>query len=147
MENRIKIIIAFPFVFIIILFIAANYISFKGELTKTEEHILAFMPTGLAVKQLSDTPVGREVKSPMDFSIPESAGIQAGGSDLAPEKNYNENAISLIVVSGKRKMAIIRGVIVTEGDSIDGMRVAKIEPDRILLKNKTERWIFLENAR
>jgi len=66
---------------------------------------------------------------------------------LVPEKNYNDNAISLIVVNGKRKMAIIRGVIVTEGDSIDGMRIAKIEPDRILLKNKTERWIFLEKAR
>lgn len=147
MDNRIKILIAFPFAFTIILFIAANYISFEEELTKTEEHILAFMPVGLAVKQTSDAPFGREVKSPMDFSIPGSAGIQAGRSDLAPEKNYNDNAVSLIVVSGKRKMAIIRGVIVTEGDRIDGMRVAKIEPDRILLKNKTERWIFLEKIR
>jgi hypothetical protein len=147
MDNRIKILIAFPFVFIIILFIAANYIPFKGELTKTEEHILAFMPAELAVRKISDVPVQREIKSPMDFSTPASAGIQGGKSDLAHEKTYNDNAISLIVVSGKRKMAIIRGILVTEGDIIDGMRIAKIEPDRVLLKNKTERWIFLEKAR
>jgi hypothetical protein len=38
-------------------------------------------------------------------------------------------------------MAMIRGVPVKEGDFIDDNKVEKIEPDRVLIKNNTSRWV------
>jgi hypothetical protein len=145
MDNRIKILIVFPLAFIIILFIAATYVPFREEFTEAEEYISAFMPTELSVKEMPEVSINRQLRSPLNFGTPGSAGVKE--SSMVSEKDFTDNAVSLIVVSGKRKMAIIGGVIVREGDSIDGMKIAKIEPDRVLLKNRTERWLFLEKER
>ncbi|MBI5100031.1 MAG: hypothetical protein HZB30_12445 [Nitrospirae bacterium] len=147
MDNKIKILIAFPVVFVIILFIIANYIPFKTELTETEDRILAFMPAALAIKEKQKITVSNELKIPINFSPVLIEKIQVKESTIVPEIEYNDSNLSLIVVTGKRKMAIIRGILVREGDSIEGMKVAKIEADRVLLKNKTERWLYLEKAK
>ncbi len=147
MDNKIKILIAFPFVFVIILFVIANYIPFKTELTETENHILAFMPSAPAINEKQKITVSNKLKVPINFSPVLVEKIQASGSTIVPEIEHSDSNLSLIVISGKRKMAIIRGVLVREGDIIEGMKIAKIEGERVLLKNKTERWLYLEKAK
>ncbi|MBI5740131.1 MAG: hypothetical protein HZA16_05355 [Nitrospirae bacterium] len=147
MDNRIKILIAFPFVFVIILFIAAKNVPLKLRLTAAEEGILTFAPAELAVEQRPEVPVSREIKSPLRFGVPQSGAVRAADEDITPETDYEDNALSLIVVSGNRKMAIIRGIIVREGDNIDGMRIVRIEPEKVLVKGRTERWIYPEKTR
>lgn len=143
MDKRIKLIIAFPFIFVIILFAASQYIPFRGDFTDVQERILGFMPSDLSIKE-QPAAIHADMRSPFDFSIPASADSLAAQERTADETAAQENALSLIVVSGRTKMAIIRGLMVKEGDSIDGMKIAKIEDNRILLRDKTERWIYLE---
>ena len=63
---------------------------------------------------------------------------------LAPQA---EGGLSLIVIIGKSRMAIIKGVVVKEGDSIDGVKIARIETDRVLLKDKTTQWLYMEKIK
>jgi hypothetical protein len=41
-------------------------------------------------------------------------------------------------------MAIINGEIVKEGDVLKGMKIQKIEPNRVLINKKTAKWVYLE---
>jgi hypothetical protein len=143
MNNKLKILIAFPFVFTIILFVIAGYVPFKAGFTETEGRILAFTPSDLAIKDRQAVLLSREITIPIDFSAADKGEKPVKPGDLVQGIDYNDSNLSLIVVSGNRKMAIIRGALVREGDSIEGMKIARIEPDRVLLKNKTERWIYL----
>jgi hypothetical protein len=105
------------------------------------------MPSALAINEKQEVAVNRELKIPVNFSPVSIEKIQADGSTIVPEIEYKDSNLSLIVISGKRKMAIIRGRIVREGDIVEGMKIAKIENERVLLKNKTERWLYLEKAK
>jgi len=147
MDNRVKILIAFPFVFVIILFVTAGYIPFKTGFTESEDRILTFTPSIPALKERQEIPASSEIKIPFHFTAPAREVIQATDVSRVPDADYNDSMLSLIVASGKRKMAIIRGQIVREGDIISGMEILKIEPERVLIKNKTERWLHLEKAK
>ncbi len=147
MDNKTKIFIAFPFVFIIILLVAANYIPLASEPSETEGQILAFIPAGLSIKDSPMVSVSGEIKSPIEFLAAPAELDQGKKDDIVAEISYNDSDLSLIVVSGARKMAIIKGLLVREGDSIDSLKIAAIEPDRVLIKNKTEKWLHLEKVK
>lgn len=147
MDNKLKILIAFPFIFVIMLFIAAGYIPFKTGVTESEDRILTFSPSIPALKERREIPVSSEIKIPFHFSAAVKNEIQATESSNVPDIEYNDGMLSMIVVSGKRKMAIIKGVLVREGDTFGNMKISKIEPERVLLKNKTERWLYLEKSK
>lgn len=146
MDNKIKIFIAFPFVFIIILLVAANYIPLASEPSEMEGQILAFSPAGLSIKERPMVSVSGEIKSPIEFIAALASG-PGKKNDIVAEISYNDSDLSLIVVSGARKMAIIKGLLVREGDSIDSLKIAAIEPDRVLIKSKTEKWLHLEKVK
>lgn len=56
-----------------------------------------------------------------------------------------DRKVSLILVRGGVKSAIINGIVVREGDKIDNAVVSKIEKSRVLVKDKTgEEWINME---
>jgi hypothetical protein len=147
MDNKLKILIAFPFIFVIILFIAAGYIPFKTGVTESEDRILTFTPSIPALTEKPVIPVSTEMKIPFHFSAAARNEIQEKDSSKVPDIDYNDDMLSMIVVSGKRKIAIIRGVLVREGDNFGDMKISKIEPERVLLKNKTERWLYLEKTK
>jgi len=147
MDNKLKILIAFPFVFIIILFIAAGYIPFKTGVTESEDRILTFTPSVPALKERREIPVPAEMKIPFHFRASERNEAAGQNRTTVTNMDYNDYMLSMIVVSGKRKMAIIRGILVREGDNFGDMKISKIEPDRVLLKNKTERWLYLEKSK
>jgi hypothetical protein len=56
--------------------------------------------------------------------------------------DYNDMSLSLVVVTGEEKMAIISGVLVREGDFIDDVKIERIEHNRVLLRNKTTKWLY-----
>ncbi len=151
MENKVKILIVFPIILIIILILIANSIHFKGELSKTEMQTLSFTPSDVMVKQRPRIQISEDLKSPVDFnpvSSVQGAFPPVPLGTLAPQADYpGKTGLSLIVISGKNRMAIIRGIVVKEGDRIDGIRIAKIEPDRVLLKNNTDEWLHMEKIK
>jgi len=62
----------------------------------------------------------------------------------------------MIVISETRRMAIVNGFVVKEGDGIGSTRITKIERKRVLLKefrpslnDKREetRWVYLEEKK
>jgi hypothetical protein len=64
-------------------------------------------------------------------------------AELVPaEGSPGEGQVSLIVSGKTERLAIIKGMVLKEGDAFQGARVAKIEKDRVLLKNgKEEKWL------
>lgn len=153
MDRKMWIFIAFPLILVIIFILVANSIHFavderlpralKGELSEAERQALASTPSDIIIKQ---TLRGR-VESFVQGSFPPVA-LEALVPQEAPEADFTiKDGLSLIVVGERSRMAIIKGIVVKEGDSIDGMKVAKIEPRRVLLKNKTTHWLNMEERK
>ncbi|MEK7238872.1 MAG: hypothetical protein AAB012_05180 [Nitrospirota bacterium] len=146
MDNKIKISIVFPVILIIILVLIANSIHFKGKFSEIEMQTLKFTPSDIMLKQKERAQVREDLKSPIDFTRAGSGGLfpTVALDTLAPQA---EGGLSLVVISGKSRMAIIKGVVVKEGDSIDGVKIVRIEPDRVLLKDKTTQWLYMEKIK
>jgi hypothetical protein len=63
---------------------------------------------------------------------------------ISPPNSAVATRVSFIMINEKRKIAIIDGKFLHEGDMIDRQKVAKIEKGRVLLKNgKGETWLTL----
>ncbi|MCM8776540.1 MAG: hypothetical protein NC930_09385 [Candidatus Omnitrophica bacterium] len=71
-------------------------------------------------------------------------GIRADGTRTLDIESLD---LTGILVSGKRKVAIINRIFVREGDSVEGMMIEKIEKDRVLLKNGNEEIILRIGAK
>lgn len=147
MDNKTKILLFSPFALAIILAVAAYYIPVNAGRSGIGNRISAFTPAGLMLGEKQRVYLSPDLKSPMDFnhtspvemSLPESREDKA-----APHKEDNVRSVSLIVISGESRTAIIDGVPVKEGDKIADMKIVKIEHDKVLLKDKTLKWMHLE---
>jgi hypothetical protein len=82
-----------------------------------------------------------DLKNPVDTGANEYPPVAL--TELAPAQGSpTESTVSLIVLGKAAKLAVIKGVVVKEGDAFQGDRVARIEKDRVLLKNgKEEKWL------
>jgi len=66
-------------------------------------------------------------------------------AEMVPPPENAEKRVSFILVNQKKKLAIIDGKFVHEGDVIDKHRIARIEKDKVLLKGKEgEKWLKLD---
>ena len=66
-------------------------------------------------------------------------------AEMVPPPEPAERRVSFILVNQKKKLAIIDGKFVHEGDVIDKHRIARIEKDKVLLKGKEgEKWLKLD---
>ncbi|MBI5050800.1 MAG: hypothetical protein HZC11_08025 [Nitrospirae bacterium] len=166
MDKKIKKLIVFPVILIIILMVIANsvnlksklfYLLLKGELSESEMQILQGVkqlpvqstPSDIRIKQQQRVHIVKELGSPIDFKPPAPAGVPfppVSLEELAP-KTGGKDMLNLIVVSDKIRMAVIKGIVVKEGESINGITIARIEPDRVLLKNKTSQWLYMEKIK
>jgi hypothetical protein len=145
MDNKTKILIAFPVVLVIILMVIADHIPFVKDFSSAEKQVLNFKPADLKIKEERMAPLNGDIKSPMDFVYAETVRRPAPKKAVqVPQKDYNDRSVSLIVISGGRKMAIIEGRLVKEGDRVDGMKIAAIEPGRVLLENETSQWLYMK---
>lgn len=66
-------------------------------------------------------------------------------AELSPPSSPAEKRVSMIFIKKNKKMAIIDGKFLNEGDVIDKHKITRIEKDKVLLKNKEgEKWLKLE---
>jgi hypothetical protein len=150
MDNKTKILIIFPPVLIIIFIFIATSVPFEEKLSGAEKQTLEFIPSDIRIKEREIIHVTGELKIPMGLNISGVTGdflLSPAEDDLVSQIGYNDNTLSLIVISGKSRMAIIKGVVVKEGDNIGGIKVVKIEPQRVLLRNKTTKWLYMEKTK
>lgn len=138
--DRTRAFIALPLVVIVIFAVSAFNINFDSVISDAETEVLGFRPSALQI--ISKTFISRTTnrEGPFDFAHAKPAtGHYSLHGGNTPETN-----VSLIVISGKKKMAVIDGRTVKEGDSIGGMRIAKIESDRILLQDRNSQWLYIK---
>jgi len=159
MDYRIKILVVLPLILMITLIVLANSIHLKGEPSEIERRILEFSPSDIKIKQkqISYT-ITTNLKSPIDFG---SIGSTQDGfppvslDALAPQPTQSttqskKEELSLIVIGTKARLAILNGIIVKEGDDVNGIKIDKIEPNRILVRTKlvpmggTAQWMYME---
>jgi hypothetical protein len=146
MDRKTGIFIALPLVLIIVFVVAAYQIPLKGALSEFEIEMLTFTPSDLKVRIKQITHKIGDLDGYFDFESIVAGNATENEDDLVKENGYNDTGLSLIVISGKKKMAIMNGKLVKEGDSINGMKIARIEEKKILLKNKSSQWIYLKEA-
>jgi len=143
MNNKTKMLLFLPPVLILLFIIAANSIPFDQSFSETESQFLDFISSDLKISEKKKVKIARDIKGPFNITR-SSAHIP---NDKVSEIDYNESSLSLTVISDDSRMAIINGELVTEGDTLEGMKILKIEPERVLTNNKTAEWLYLEKIK
>lgn len=72
----------------------------------------------------------------------EEAFRKQDGNDT--EKNP---ALTFIVLNGTHSVAIVNDRVLHEGETVGSMTVTKIEKDKVLVRDKTLRWIYMEGGK
>ncbi len=155
MDRRLKILTVLPFLFVIASFIATKVVNFNSVLTAKEKQALEFVPEKIEVIERQALVVKNDMKGPIEIikstlsrDFPsKSLSVIAPQTARDEGEKIIEGIVSLIVTGGERKIAIVNGVVVKEGDSVDGMKIAKIEKDRILIKSNGTKWLHLEGIK
>ncbi len=148
LDNKTKILIALPLVLIVILGIGATYIPFQIALSGPEERVLNFKPDNLEISKQKEVIISSNLHSPVDFKLPAAASEPEDKDDLVAELDYNDTDknLTLTVISGDRKMAVINGSLRKVGETVNGMKIARIEPGKVLLKNKKSQWLYIKDT-
>ena len=149
MNNDRKIIIFFisiPLAAILIIFLVSK-VKFDLSLSPLEKKLFYFNYESTP-KIIERIPVPvKSIKSPIVISkLPERGFPEAPLISVTPPlSGADRKKVSLIFVNRDRKMAIIDGKLLNEGDVFDHHKIARIEKDKVLLKNKEgEKWLKLE---
>jgi hypothetical protein len=145
-DNKQVLIIISPVVVTFFCAIALSHIKFKPSLSPSEQGLTGFSYQKVQIIRRQplaviaiDSPIRVEAVSPR-VGYP-----QVPLENVAPIEPEIEIKVSFILINGGRKMAIINGMVVKEGDVFNHNRVAKIEKNRVLIKDKKgERWIAIE---
>jgi len=135
--------ILLPLIIIVLLVAAAGLVPMEMSLSETEQMLLDFKASDLTIKARQGMGLTQYVKGPFEFSIKQAKPRD----DKVKQIDYNDTRLSLVVISDNSKMAIINGQVLREGDRINGMKVKKIEPERVLIKDKESEWLYLENTK
>lgn len=150
-NNKQTILLVLPFVAVSLAVFALSHVKFKPALLPVEQRL-----SGLAYEKVkvirrrqplvvsaADSPIALEKQTSLRPDYPQVPLSTI--APLAPQEPQVGMKISFILISGGRKMAIIDGKVVNEGDMFNQKKVAKIEKNRVLLKNKQmEEWIKIE---
>lgn len=163
MDRRMKIQMALPFLLIIVSLFTVKIISFNPTLTPGEMRMLKFVPEKIDIRERQPFTVSRDLRSPFEMAKAPPSGYPsvplfavAPQTPAEAKPHLEALKVSMIVLSEGRRMAIVNGLVIREGDSVAGMRVTKIEKNRILLKEvkpspddkpAETRWIYLEEKK
>lgn len=154
MSNRINkeiALLVMPLVISALCIVGVSLIKFKPRLSPDEQRLL--VPPSFQTVQITERTSNSEavsmLESPITVVTAKEEYPQPPLSKIAPPpeqvQKQEEMKVSLILINGGRKMAIINGVVVNEGDTVNQKKVAKIERKRVLIKDrKGERWIRVE---
>jgi len=153
MDRYMKIKIAMPFLLIIVSLVAVRWVHFKPSLSPAEARLLGFTPEKIDIYERLPFEVNKDLGSPIEItkkrefpSMPLSA---IAPQVLAEPEKPLELKVSMIIVVGEgRRMAIVNGLVVREGESIGSARITKIEKDRLLIAERQKtRWIYMEGIK
>ncbi len=147
-NNKQIILLTLPFVAVSLAVFALSYVKFKPALLPMEQKLsgLAYEKVKIIRRQplvvtAADSPIALEKQASLRRDYP-----QAPLSTVAPPAAAEEMKVSFILINGGRRMAIINGVVVNEGDTVNQKKVAKIEKNRVLIKDERgERWIRVDS--
>lgn len=158
-DRKIKIQSGLPFLAIMISLSLIKLVNFKPELTPFETRMFGLVAEKIDMREMQPFSIEGDIKSPMEIVKQQPKEFPMTPlSSVAPQSPAEAEKIikpdlkvSMIVVSDSRRMAIINGMVVKEGDSVGDSRISRIEKNRILLtehekenkENKT-RWLYLE---
>ena len=140
MDNKTKMLLLLPPVFILVCIIAAASIPLDQSLSESERQILDFISSDLNISDHQKTGIATYMKGPFNFS----GRSNQKPNDKVSDIDYNDNSLTLTVICDSARMAIINGDIVTEGDILEGMKIQRIESERVLIRNKNAGWLYLE---
>lgn len=147
-DNKQIILIISPVVVTFFCIIALSYIKFKPSLPPAEQGLLDFSyqkQKATIIRRQPITVLALDSPIRVEAVSPKVAYPQVPLEKVAPIEPEVEIKVSFILIDGGRKMAIINGMVVKEGDVFNHNRVAKIEKNRVLIKDKKgERWIRIE---
>lgn len=116
-------------------------IDMKPSLLSIENEVLGFsyrLPPFLERK----TVTVNDLKNPVNSQEKDYPPVAL--AELAPAQGSPvESAVSLVVLGKTTRLAVIKGVVLKEGDPFQGATVSRIERDRVLLTNgKEEKWLM-----
>ena len=139
MDRQFFIMISCSVAAIILVVFGVSQVNFDLSLSPAERGILMFRyeKQNIKERQFSAVPA---LKNPMEQGTIERKSYPSVKlSDVAPP---DQQRVSLVLIRGERKIAIIDNLVVKEGDSINDGRIARIEKGGVLVKNKEgERWL------
>jgi len=136
--------VSVPLVAILTIFMISK-INFGLALSPSEMKLYTFRYENIPkIAERSPARVS-SLKSPIVLSRSSKEFPETPLAELSPPPSMEEKRVSMILVNRNKKIAIIDGRLVKEGDVIDQNRIARIEKDKVLLKNKEgEKWLKLE---
>jgi hypothetical protein len=145
-ENK-KIIIflvSIPTVALIIIFMISK-VKFAPSFSPVEQKVFSFAYENTPrITERKQSAVS-SVKNPIDPTKTSEQGFPKASLEEIVPPPATEKRISFILINKNRRLAIIDGKLVHEGDKVDNHTIARIEKDKILLKNKEgEKWLRLD---
>jgi hypothetical protein len=136
--------LGFSFAGFVLLFVSVTFVSFSPaplvrnpiEAPSEEQLTLSKRETIISTGLKNPlTPAGTVLKGFPIVPLEVIAGVN-------PQK---ETLLTMTLIHEGKKLALIDGLIMKEGDTINQQKVIKIERDRVLLRNgkSSEKWVLL----
>lgn len=159
--NRFFILATLPFLLIGAALFGARAIDFEELVfTPNELKVLYFTPetievrlkrdegapgAGVLSKRWSKAAFFYFMDGEADAAAAGKAVARAQGAEDAPDPLAMK--VSFIMLNKKGSLAIVNNSVVAEGETLDGVLVKRIEEERVLLKGKESRWVYMEGER
>lgn len=116
----------------------AQYQYQKVEINERKSAVYAALKNPFTVSSASGISGKGYPAQPLAELAPQGKEEKAGGLEKPP-------GVSLVVIKDRRKMAIINGEVVKEGDRTKNGKVLRITKNGVLMKSEEgERWINIE---
>jgi hypothetical protein len=151
MDKRTVILLCLPFVIAATVLFFLRSVKFAPSLSGTEKDMAAFSEGTVPVISKRQSVNAAILQSPIKIpSVQLSIKKEFPGQPLSqvappPPSPPPAAVLTLILVNSSKKMAIINGIAVKEGEVINAGKVVKIEKNRVLLQNNKElRWLKVE---
>ncbi len=149
-DNRLITLLSSPFIACVALIYGASLIEFKPEGHPLEDELFRFRHTNAnVVFKKEPISVKGFLKSPVGINIRKKASkvtLDPSKKKLKTAKKKDiRKKLTFILINEFRKMAIINGLMLNEGDFVGNSRVIRIEKEGVLIdENDAEKWLALE---
>lgn len=143
-RSRFLLFCTIPAVTLLVAFAASRSVRFDPPITPQEQALSAVQVEPLSL-DLRTVPEVHGIASPFRTSSGDKAGYpETPLAEMAPG-NAQTRSLTFILMNAERKIAIINGQVVREGDRFEGSRIARIEKTRVLVKGKGgQEWLVLQ---